>query len=161
MADGFLGYGASLMLDVVVCALALVVPTLAFSLFAVKVRRKFLLHRNLQLLLGALLLVTVGLFETDMQLHGGWEDILRRARPSLSAEKLETVRTALAVHLVFAVSTVLLWPVTLVLAWRRFPQPPGPAAHSPLHKKLGWLSTIDITLTSITGLWFYYLAFVA
>jgi putative membrane protein len=40
------------------------------------------------------------------------------------------------------------------------PQPPAPCDHSPLHKKLGWASTIDLTLTSITGLWFYFVAFV-
>ena len=52
MTDGFLGYPTSLMLDVVVCALALVVPLLLFSLYQVRVKRNFLLHRNLQLLLG-------------------------------------------------------------------------------------------------------------
>jgi hypothetical protein len=54
-----------------------------------------------------------------------------------------------------------LWPITLGLAWKRFAHPPAPGAHSGLHKKLGWLSTVDITLTSITGLLFYNLAFVA
>jgi hypothetical protein len=29
-----------------------------------------------------------------------------------------------------------------------------------VHAVLGWISTIDITLTAITGLIFYYLAFV-
>ena len=49
----------------------------------------------------------------------------------------------------------------IVLAWKRMPSPPPPCAHSGLHKKLGWLSTIDITLTSVTGLTWYYFAFVA
>jgi hypothetical protein len=30
-----------------------------------------------------------------------------------------------------------------------------------VHKTLGWLSTIDLVLTSFTGLMFYYVAFVA
>jgi hypothetical protein len=30
-----------------------------------------------------------------------------------------------------------------------------------LHKTLGWASAADLTLTSVTGLWFYYAAFVA
>jgi putative membrane protein len=161
MEKGFLGYNASLMLDVVVCALVLVVPAIVYSVYLVKVRKRYRAHRNWQIGLGAVLLVTVGLFETDMRLRGGWENIIRGARPSITPEELASLTTMLYVHLVFAVSTVFLWPVTLWLAWRRFPNPPLPGAHSQLHKTLGWLSTVDIALTSITGLLFYYLAFVA
>ena len=64
-------------------------------------------------------------------------------------------------HLVFAVSTCVLWSVTLLLALKRFPNPPLPAGHSRAHKTLGWLSTVDMTLTSVTGLAFYYFAFIA
>jgi len=54
-----------------------------------------------------------------------------------------------------------LWATTLTLALKRFPSPPAPAAHSRLHKMLGWMSTVDLVLTSFTGLMFYYMAFVA
>ena len=162
MSNGFLGYDSSFMLDVVVCALALVVPALLWSLYEVKFRRRFTLHRNLQITLGVVLLIAVAAFEVDMQLvHGGWENVVNKPgrSPRVSGTELETVRTVLAVHLVFAISTPLLWAVTLVLAWRKFPNPPQPGPHSRLHKTLGWLSTADITLTSITGLAFYYMAF--
>jgi putative membrane protein len=163
MANGFLGYDSSFMLDVVVCALALIVPALLWSLYEVKYRRRFTLHRNLQMTLGAVLLLAVAAFEVDMQLvHGGWENVVNKPgqSPRLSGAELETASTVLAVHLVFAISTPLLWAVTLVLAWRNFPHPPQPGPHSRLHKTLGWLSTVDITLTSVTGLAFYYVAFV-
>ena len=160
MADGFLGYPSTFMLDVVVCALALVIPALVYSLFLVKVRKNYVWHRNIQVTLGAVLLVTVFLFELDMRLHGGWRNILaRRSRP-LTAEEMSFVAKLLGVHLCFAISTVFLWTMTLVLALRRFANPPHPATHSPLHRGLGWASMIDITLTSLTGLAFYYLAFV-
>src|SRR5437868_12622258 len=82
MTDGFLGYKTSLMLDVVVCALIVVVPTLLFSLYAVKIRRNYSLHKALQITLGIVLLAAVGLFEIDMRLHGGIEGILaKRLRP--------------------------------------------------------------------------------
>jgi hypothetical protein len=41
------------------------------------------------------------------------------------------------------------------------PVPPAPCGHSPLHRKLGWISAIDLLLTSLTGLAFYYVAFIA
>ena len=164
MGDGFLGYDASLMLDVVVCALVLVVPTLLYSIYLVKVRREYAWHRNVQVGLGVVLLVTVAAFEVDLQVvHGGWEKIVNKpgASPRLQGGELEFVRGLLWIHLAFAISTPVLWATTTALALRRFPSPPRPSTHSRLHKVLGWLSTVDIALTSITGLCFYYFAFVA
>jgi putative membrane protein len=158
--NGFLGYRASLMLDVVVCALAIVVPLLLASLFAVKVLKKYSLHKKMQILLAAVLLLAVALFEVDMRLQGGIDGILsKRSRP-LSAEERASFNQLLYVHLFFAISTVGLWIATLSLALKRIPLPPAPSAHSGLHKILGWLSAVDITLTSATGLMVYYYGFV-
>lgn len=159
MSDGFLGNHASFMLDVVVCALVVIVPTLVFSLYAVKVQRKFTLHRNLQVILGVVLLLAVGLFEIDIRLQGGIDGILAKRVTPLAADARRFFDTLLAVHLVFAVSTPFLWGTTLVLALKKFASPPAPGAHSGTHKLLGWLSAIDITLTSITGLLVYYFGF--
>jgi putative membrane protein len=162
---GFLGYDASFMLDVVVCALVLVVPVLLFSLYQVKYRRRYALHRNVQLGLAAVLLLAVAAFEVDLQLvHGGWENVVNKpgaAAPRMTADELARVRPVLWIHLVFAISTPLLWALTITLALRRFPSPPVPGPHSRLHVRLAWASTIDLVLTSVTGLWFYYVAFVA
>jgi uncharacterized membrane protein YozB (DUF420 family) len=160
MSHGFLGYNATLMLDVVVCALVIVVPTLLFSLFAVKIQRNYRLHKVLQIALGVILLIVVGLFEIDMRVNGGIDGILAgRSRP-LSQSERDSFYTLLVVHLFFAVSTVVLWATTLTLALKRIPNPPAPCDHSRLHKRLGWLSAVDITLTSITGLMVYYYGFV-
>lgn len=160
MNDGFLGYRASVMLDLVVCALAVVVPTLLASLYAVKIRRNYVVHKYLQMTLGAVLLVTVGLFEVDMRMHGGIVGILaKRSRP-LSADELASFYRLLYVHLFFAVTTVFLWGTTLTLALRRMPNHPGPCSHSRTHKVLGWLSAVDITATAVTGLLVYYFGFV-
>ncbi len=162
MQHGFLGYQSTFMLDFVVTALLLIVPAQLASLYLVKVRRNYVAHRNLQLLLGGVLLVAVTAFEVDVQLiHGGWETIVSERQPTLSTEQLSAVRQALNIHLVFAISTPLLWAATITLALRRMPRPPGPCAHSRLHKRLGWLSVIDLVMTSVTGLFFYYRAFVA
>lgn len=164
LQHGFLGYDASFMLDFVVTALVAIVPILVYSLWVVRFQRNYLLHRNLQVLLGATLLVAVVAFEVDTQLvHGGWEKIVNKVpdAPRLSGAAIEDVRKILRIHLIFAVSTPFLWAITLVLAWKRFPAPPLPGPHSRLHKILGWLSVADIVATSVTGLWFYYAAFVA
>ena len=162
MQNGFLGYNASLMLDVVVCALVLIVPALLFSIYSVKIRRNYTLHKTMQLTLGIVLLIAVSAFEVDMRLHGGWENIVNKPNQDvrLDEDELESVRTLLWIHLVFAITTPIFWVTTITLALKRFPNPPKPCEHSALHKKLGWISAIDITLTSITGLIFYYSAFI-
>jgi len=163
MRNGFLGFPTTFMLDFVVCALVLIVPLLLFSLWLVKVRRNYLAHMRLQLALGAILLVAVTAFEVDIQwIHGGWENIV--AKQSLSeidlVANIEHVRPWLMFHLLFAVSTPFLWGTTIVFALKRFGTKPAPGLHSRLHTLLGWASTVDITLTSVTGLIFYYVAFV-
>lgn len=160
MTDGFLGYKASLMLDVVVCALVVVVPTLLFSLYQVKIRRNYRLHKALQITLGVVLLVAVGLFEVDLRSQGGIAAILAKRTRPLSGDELAFFNRLLYVHLFFSVSTVFLWATTLTLALRRIPSPPAPCAHSHLHKRLGWLSAADITMTAVTGLAVYYFGFI-
>ena len=161
MKDGFLGFRTSFMLDFVVVSLVLIVPVLVYSLFAVKVQKRYGLHRRLQLLLGIVLLVAVGLFEIDLQwIQGGWLNVVDKREVKLTSVQLAFARQVLYIHLCFAISTPLLWATTIGLALRHMPSPPQPSPHSKLHKTLGWLSTIDIVLTSVTGLFFYYFAFV-
>ncbi len=162
--DGFLGYRTSFMLDFVVCALVIIVPVLIASICLVKFGRRYEKHRMLQTGLCVVLLIAVGAFEVDLQVvHGGWENVVAKsyADDALLAERISRAQPWLWLHLVFAVSTPLVWIVTLAMAIRRFPSPPTPSSHSRLHRQLGWLSTVDVTLTAITGLIFYYVTFVA
>lgn len=162
MGSGFLGFPPStLMLDVVVSALVLVVPALLFSLYLAKVKKNFGAHKNVQLVLAVVLLIAVVLFEVDIRLHGGWEKIVNQPEGRLSPERLATIRQALYIHMLFALSTPFFWGITIAGALRKFANPPVPSPHSRLHKILGWISVVDLTLTSVTGLIFYYLAFVA
>lgn len=149
---GFLGYETTLMLDVVVVSLVIVVPLLSLSLVLVHYYKSWALHKRLQIVLGGVLLVAVSLFEIDMRRIGGFWAIAKNKSPEM--------HVLLWVHLFFAITTVLLWAATLFLAWRRFPSPPQPAPHSRWHRRLGWLSALDITATSITGLLVYYYGFV-
>ncbi len=161
MSHGFLGYNATFMLDLVVCALVLLVPVLAVSIYLVKFRRLYTWHRRLQLLLAGILLFAVVAFEVDVQVvHHGWQNIVRQARPDISASDFDFARTLLHVHLIFAVSTPLLWAVTISLALPRFGNPPAPSRHSPVHRWLGWAAALDLTMTSTTGLLFYFFTFV-
>jgi len=143
------------MLDVVFLAMFAVLPVMAWSIYLVKFRRRYLLHKRIQLALGLVLLVAVVLFEGDMRVHG-WAE---RAKPSPYHETW--VPCSLYIHLPFAVSTAILWLVVTIRAVRRFPCPPEPNQHSRSHVVWAKLAAIDMLCTALTGWVFYWLAFVA
>lgn len=160
LTRGFLGYQTSFMLDFVIVALVVVVPLLVWSLVEVKSLR-FENHRKLQMLLALILLVAVTLFEIDLQwVQGGWRNIVARHEPPLTSEAILRSTWLLRIHLVFAITTPVLWAVTLFGALRHYPKPAHPTAYSGRHKLLGWISTIDLVLTSVTGVIFYVATFV-
>lgn len=154
--DGFLGTRAPFVLDVLCLAMLVVVVVLCWSIYQVKIRRRFSVHKWTQVTLGVILLVVVILFEIDIRLHG-WQD---RAAGAIGGQAPTATAVALYVHLVFAISTVILWPVTIVLALRSFPNPPMPSDHSRIHIPLARTAAADMVLTAITGWIFYYVAFV-
>jgi putative membrane protein len=154
--DGFLGTRASFLLDVVCLAMVVVVAVLGWSIRQVRRHRRYQLHKRVQLTLATLLAVVLVVFEIDVRLHG-WQE---RAAGQLGGQASTAVMAALAIHLCFAVTTVLLWIVVITLALRRFPAPPEPNEHSAFHRRWARLAAWDMVLTTITGWTFYVLAFV-
>jgi uncharacterized membrane protein YozB (DUF420 family) len=158
--DGFLGTRASLMLDVVALAMLALVPVLAFSIYVVKCRRNYALHKAIQLTLGGALLVTVVLFEVDVRLHG-WRHRAEASSFSSHDGSTDWVMVVLTIHLFFAITSALLWPLVIYRALRNFPNPPEPGPHSAWHLRWARIAALDMTCTAITGWLFYWIAFVA
>ncbi|QDU87559.1 hypothetical protein Pla175_09240 [Pirellulimonas nuda] len=154
--DGFLGTRASFMLDFVFVAMLAVLPVMGWSIWMVRSRRAYTLHKWTQVTLAVVLLAAVAAFEIDMRMHGWQERAVATAAGGVPA----AVWGALYVHLVFAISTAVLWPIVIARAWRRFASPPAPGAHSRSHRFWARLAAIDMTLTALTGWAFYWLAFV-
>ena len=158
--DGFLGTRASIMLDVVFLAMFAIVPVMGISIYLVRYKRLYRLHKQIQLALGVILLLAVAAFEVDMQFFTAWED-RAAASPYFGPSKWGgTVGRSLMIHLAFAVPTALLWIYVIVAAVRRFPHDPLPGMHSIQHIWFGRLAAIGMTMTALTGWIFYYLAFV-
>jgi uncharacterized membrane protein YozB (DUF420 family) len=155
--DGPLGTRASLMMDVVFVAMFLVVPTMLWSVWQVKYRRRFLLHKRVQLTLGLVLAAAVLLFEIHINVH----DWRARATGTPGGVLPARAEAALNIHLCCSIPAALLWVFVIVQGLRQFPNPPRPDAYSRRHKFWGWLAAIEMLLTAITGWVFYWLAFVA
>ena len=157
--NGFLGTRGSFMLDVVFLAMFAIVPLLGWSIYLVRFRRRYALHKKIQIVLATVLIVAVTAFEVDMRLHG-WE---HRAEPSPFYHRgtWDAVWISLTIHLMFAIPTLLLWIWVLIAALRRFPQPPLPGPHSRQHRRLGQLAAWGMLFTAVTGWIFYWIAFIA
>ena len=158
--NGFLGTRGSFMLDVVFLAMLLIVPVMCWSVYLVRYRRNFSLHKKVQLTTGLILLIAVVAFEVDMRLLTDWE--LRAApSPYYQVDRWNTVWTALTVHLVFAIPTPIIWAVVIARALRRFPNPPQAGVHSKSHRFWGYMAVAGMLMTAFTGWIFYYLAFIS
>jgi putative membrane protein len=156
MFPGFIpGSRATLMLDIATIGMAVIVPAMIFSICLAKYKNNYVGHRKIQLLLGLVLLLVVGLFELDMRIFG-WEK-----QAEASPYYQTSLYPVLYVHLCFAISTSLLWIYMIVGALRQFARVPEPNAYSSTHKLVGKLTALDTVLTAVTGWIFYYMAFVA
>jgi uncharacterized membrane protein YozB (DUF420 family) len=143
------------MMDVVALAMLAVLPVLTLSLWLVRKRHRYALHKRLQIGTASVLGVAILLFEIDIRLHD-WRP-LAKASPFYDT----WLFPLLYVHLVFAVSTTLLWIATLITALRDFPVPPCPGPGSTRHRRLGRLAAFGMYATSVTGWSFYWAAFLA
>jgi hypothetical protein len=137
-----------------------VVPCMACSVYLVRYRRRYRLHKWIQLTLGVVLLLAVVLLELEVRIWG-WEQ-RAAASPFWSDQRWnDGVHYSLAVHLFFAIPTALLWIWVIVQALRHFPAPPVPNHYSPRHILWARLAAGGMVMTAITGWVFYWLAFVA
>ena len=156
MFSGFLPFSrASGVLDVVSLAMVAIIPLLAYSIYLVRIKKRYDAHRKLQILLGVILLVVVTVFEVEMRLYG-WRQY---AEASPYYDTL--VDPVLYIHLVFAVSTACLWIYVIIGAVKHFPRPTQPSAYSARHKKVARIAALDMLCTAISGWVFYFVAFVA
>lgn len=144
------------MLDFVAVAMILVTAIMFVSVFLVKYRLQWRLHRQIQIALGLILLVTIVAFEVDLQLFTNWEEL---AKPSPFFAS-GWVHRFLWAHLLFAIPTPILWGYLIVWSLLRQGRL---ASHefAAWHRRMGWISVIMMSMTAITGWVFYWVGFVA
>lgn len=153
--SGFLGTRGDLLMDSVVVAIVL---TPLLFLWAVRLARRgqYTRHRNLQTGLLGLLLTAVVFFELDIRASGGTEAFLAGS-PHLGSPLLTWL---LRVHVLVAVASFGLWTFLVAQAWRaRMDLNPG--LFTAAHRRRGYWVFAGTVFTAVSGVWLYWLGFVA
>ncbi|WP_234824300.1 DUF420 domain-containing protein [Bremerella cremea] len=153
---GFLPTRGSIMIDFVFLAMFGIILILGISIYLVRYRRMYEVHKWIQVITGIVLLLAVLAFEIDMRFFTDWEAL---AEPSSIG--MNTIKGLLYFHLLFAIPTPLLWIFVIWHGLLRFPNPAAPNAYSNTHIFWARLAAIGMLLTAVTGWIFYYAAFVA
>ncbi|MBD3790845.1 MAG: DUF420 domain-containing protein [Campylobacterales bacterium] len=151
---GFLGTRAPLFMDIVTVIVALL-PFLILGAISLARRRLYGLHASVQATLFVVSVVVVAYFEYGVRSVGGFDAFMQE-----SSTPQGYAFWVLIFHIAIAVSTLGLWINTLIRAKRDRRLNVLPGMYSQSHKKSGIRTFTGILLTSITGLWVYYLLFV-
>jgi uncharacterized membrane protein YozB (DUF420 family) len=159
-SSGLLPTRASFMLDFVFLAMFAILPLLGLSLYLVRFRRRYQWHKRMQLALALVLFLAVLAFEIDMRFFTDWE-ALAAPSPYYAPGTWNPVWYSLTIHLGFAIPTLILWVYVIGRAWKGFPVPAAPSAHSRAHIFWARLAALGMALTAVTGWIFYWLAFVS
>ena len=151
---GFLGTRAPLFMDIVTVIVALL-PFLMLGVIMFARRKKYKVHAALQRLLFWVSLVVVAYFEFGVRTYGGFDVLIKG-----SSTPYNYAFWVLITHISIAVVTLVLWIMTLNRAKKDRRMNVLPGMYTMYHKSSGIRTFIGVLLTSLSGIWVYYLLFV-
>ena len=157
MTHGFLPTRGSWTLDLVAVMMVAVVVVLAYSIYVVRYRRNFRLHRNLQVATAIALGLALVAFEIDIRFFTDWREL---AKPSVYYDS-GWVNWILGIHLCLAIPTPIVWGIVTWVALRRFKDSFEQGSFNRTHQFWGRVGAAMMFGTAITGWVFYCVAFVA
>jgi len=147
--SGFLGTRGDFIVDFVM-VFSGVLPFLMLYTFYLASKKRFALHKNLQMLL--LLLLTIGVIALELDIKFGSIEQVMMASPYYGTKLLLGI---FIIHLIFAISTFFLWSYLVFKSATIYPKP----FKEFNHKFWGKFVFFDMILTAVTGWMLYILLF--
>lgn len=139
------------------CATAILVmifPILLFSWYSVK-RKKYYLHRAIQITLTSLFVIYVILYEITQAKNGG---IFRMVEDS-SYYGSTLLNGIIFVHSALYISTLFLWVVLIIYSVKRIGKNADNFRFSPIHRLAARIGVVILPMTSVSGILLYYYGF--
>jgi len=152
---GFWGTNAPLHMDVMVSFLA-ILPILSGISIIFAIKRSFKLHQFTQFLLFFLTVAALGFFAYLAYYTNSFELFTKS-----SSIDYTLVLVALVTHAIIAISTVLLWMLSLMYALSDKKRRALPGLYSQSHTKAGKRVFAGIVLTALSAIGIYWMLFLA
>ncbi len=148
---GFLGTKAPFYMDLITIYFGLL-PLLMGSAIIMAMKKKFDMHYKMQLSTFIVTLVVVVIFEIGVRLSGGFNEFMNDSNANYSAMAI-----FLAIHVIVAVISVVIWAILIYSAIREYKFHKKPIIRS--HAKLGRWVYFGMSATAIMGVSIYYFLF--
>jgi putative membrane protein len=143
-----------ILIDIVNFSFIVIVPALIYSWAKVR-KGEYSFHKKIQLILFAILFVTVILFELDLRQRGGIFKMVEQSQFAGTA----FLNGLIWFHMFVSITTSFIWIGLIAFSLWKFASPPVPNKFSGVHKFFGKIGMIDMILTGITGVMLYVLGF--
>ncbi|MDY0123009.1 DUF420 domain-containing protein [Sulfurimonas sp.] len=143
---GFFGTRAPLFMDLVTLIVALL-PFLVTLAISFARNKHYALHSYLQIIIFAFSVIILTYFEYGVRVGGGFAAFMQESGVSYSYALM-----VLIAHIIIAVITVVLWAIAIFRAKKLL--------QLGVHRKMGLITFAGVVLTSVTGIWVYFLMFV-
>ena len=149
---GFLGTKALMYMDIITIYFALL-PFLMGSAIFMAIKKRYELHYKMQLVIFAVTLIVVAVFEIGVRVSGGFTSFIEQS----NADYIWML-FFLIVHILVALFSVVVYFSLIYNSVRQYILKKEPFSES--HKKIGMIVYAGMTLTSIMGVLIYYFLFI-
>ncbi|WP_294961096.1 DUF420 domain-containing protein [Sulfurimonas sp.] len=143
---GFFGTRAPIFMDVVTLIVALL-PLLVASAIYLAITKRYKAHAYAQIAIFAFSVIVLGYFETGVRMVGGFSFFMQESGVSHNYALIVLVS-----HIAISVITLTVWSVNIFMAKKQL--------QLNKHKKAGLMTFTGVVMTSLTGIWVYFLMFV-
>jgi putative membrane protein len=143
---GFFGTRAPIFMDVVTLIVALLPLLVAGAIYLAKSKR-YKAHAYAQIFIFAFSVIVLGYFETGVRMVGGFDSFMKDSGVSHNYAVI-----VLIFHIAISVVTLIIWATTLFMAKKQ--------VQLSKHRKAGLMTFTGVVMTSLTGIWVYFLMFV-
>ncbi|MEA1956333.1 MAG: DUF420 domain-containing protein [Campylobacterota bacterium] len=143
---GFLGTRAPFFMDLVTLIVAFLPLLVAGAIYLARIK-KYMYHALVHRIIFIVSVIVLTYFEAGVRIVGGFETFMQNSGVSHNYAFF-----VLVFHIAIAAITLIIWLTTLLMAKKQLTLKK--------HKQAGILVFIGVVMTSVTGIWVYFLLFV-
>lgn len=143
---GFLGTRAPFFMDFVTLIVALLPFLVALAISFARSKR-YKAHSYAQVFIFAFSVIVLFYFEFGVRLGGGFDSFMKGSHVSH-----DYALFVLIFHIIISLITIVFWGIAIFMAKKLL--------QLGKHRKVGLITFVGVVLTSLTGIWVYFLMFV-